>query len=255
MNRICLRKRLKIRRIGLPGLVIILMFGFCQELVLAEAKEGFADESSSEDISTQSISPESETLLKHLQKESQKAEERFRIALKEQREAAQSREQILIGIMIVMMLIVVAGIFIVTAKRKEKNRRPEKPASPSVAPSDSKTVIQKPLGNAEYVLDGRDEEGVRYVLTLNAEELSGSEGVVIGRNPMDTRYLINHEDVSRRHARITMSNQRLFVEDLESTNGTSVNGQSIDEKGSVAVANGDQLIIGSVVMKLEVIHD
>lgn len=45
---------------------------------------------------------------------------------------------------------------------------------------------------------------------------------------------------------------RVFIEDLGSTNGTSVNGQNIDDKGLVSVSNGDQIIIGSVVMKLRV---
>ena len=39
-----------------------------------------------------------------------------------------------------------------------------------------------------------------------------------------------------------------------SFNGTSVNGQSIDDKGFVSVDSGDQIIIGSVVMKLQVME-
>ena len=46
---------------------------------------------------------------------------------------------------------------------------------------------------------------------------------------------------------------RVFIEDLGSTNGTSVNGQSIEEKGLVSIDSGDQIIIGSVVMNLRVL--
>ena len=77
--------------------------------------------------------------------------------------------------------------------------------------------------------------------------------MIIGRNPQDSPYIINHADVSRKHARMRVMKNRVFIEDLGSTNGTSVNGQSIDEKGPVSVANGDQIIIGSVVMKLRVL--
>lgn len=48
---------------------------------------------------------------------------------------------------------------------------------------------------------------------------------------------------------------RVFSEDSGSTNGTSVNGQAIEDKGLVTVNHGDQIIIGSVVMKLRVLED
>ncbi|MFT5209882.1 MAG: pSer/pThr/pTyr-binding forkhead associated (FHA) protein [Flavobacterium sp.] len=48
--------------------------------------------------------------------------------------------------------------------------------------------------------------------------------------------------------------KRAFIEDLGSTNGTSVNGQNIDDKGPVSVSSGDQIIIGSVAMKLRVLN-
>ena len=66
-------------------------------------------------------------------------------------------------------------------------------------------------------------------------------------------YVINHADVSRKHARMRVMRDRIFIEDLGSTNGTSVNGQTIDDKGPVSVESGDQIIIGSVVMKLRVL--
>ncbi|MFT4799475.1 MAG: pSer/pThr/pTyr-binding forkhead associated (FHA) protein, partial [Candidatus Azotimanducaceae bacterium] len=65
-------------------------------------------------------------------------------------------------------------------------------------------------------------------------------------------YIINHTDVSRQHARLKVMKNMVFIEDLGSTNGTSVNGQNIDEKGLFSVTHGDQIIIGSVVMKLRV---
>jgi pSer/pThr/pTyr-binding forkhead associated (FHA) protein len=105
----------------------------------------------------------------------------------------------------------------------------------------------------EYVLDGRDEDGIRYLLRISGDQMVNPEGVIIGRNPQDSPYIINHADVSRKHARMKVMKNRVFIEDLGSTNGTSVNGQSIDDKGPVSITNGDQIIIGSVVMKLRVL--
>ena len=47
---------------------------------------------------------------------------------------------------------------------------------------------------------------------------------------------------------------RLFIEDLESTNGTVVNGQSISNRGLVSIGDGDQIIVGSIVMNLRILQ-
>lgn len=201
------------------------------------------------------LSEEARTILEHMDKERLGAEERFKLALQQQREEAEARERILLGVLIVLVVTIISAVLVYSRRDKRKQKTEVRASVPPSAPSDSKTVIHHQKGEAEYVLDGRDEEGVHYVLTLTGDELLQPEGVVLGRNPVDSRFLINHADVSRRHAKMSFANNRLFIEDLGSTNGTSVNGQTIDEKGPVAVANGDQLIIGSVVMKLNVMQE
>ena len=120
------------------------------------------------------------------------------------------------------------------------------------AASRSKPATQIALSSlSEYVLEGRDEEGVRYLLRISGDKVA--RGIIIGRNPDDSPYIINHVDVSRRHARLKSKKNRVFIEDLGSTNGTSVNGHNIEGKGPVSIVNGDQIIIGSIVMKLKIL--
>ena len=40
--------------------------------------------------------------------------------------------------------------------------------------------------------------------------------------------------------------RQLYLEDLGSTNGTSVNGRAIDQKGQVILVEGDRVVLGSV---------
>lgn len=54
--------------------------------------------------------------------------------------------------------------------------------------------------------------------------------------------------VSRRHARVTPTGGGVVVEDLDSANGTFVNGQQLT--GSVTLLVGDELQLGVTVMKL-----
>ena len=67
--------------------------------------------------------------------------------------------------------------------------------------------------------------------------------VIVGRNP-GADIVIGAGYVSGRHARFTLMGQNLFVEDLGSTNGTSVNGRTIGEPTSLR--NKDVVTIGDV---------
>jgi diguanylate cyclase (GGDEF)-like protein len=71
--------------------------------------------------------------------------------------------------------------------------------------------------------------------------------VVLGRSPEVGIALMDGE-VSRHHARILVAEGRVKVEDLGSTNGTQVNGESI--QSPCLLRPGDRLGIGGHVLKL-----
>jgi pSer/pThr/pTyr-binding forkhead associated (FHA) protein len=105
----------------------------------------------------------------------------------------------------------------------------------------------------QFVLDGSDENETRFLLRFSEDNMNGSEGVVIGRSPGSSPYIINHLDISRKHFCLKIVKDQIFIEDLRSTNGTSLNGRAIGNKGPAAIDSGDQIIIGSVVMTLRVL--
>ncbi|MCK9523988.1 MAG: GGDEF domain-containing protein [Proteobacteria bacterium] len=70
--------------------------------------------------------------------------------------------------------------------------------------------------------------------------------VNIGRDPSSDIVLLT-DSVSRRHARLFMHEGQRRIEDLNSTNGTYVNDQTIE--GATAVKNGDQVKIGDTIFK------
>ena len=180
------------------------------------------------------------------------AEQRFKEALKKQQSEATFRGTILMATSVVLLIGLVI-VFLVMRRRKPGSELvAESPAPLEREPvkSDTEHHVE---ALTEFVLDGRDDEGIRYLLRISGDQLLNKDGVVIGRNPKDSPYVINHADVSRMHARMRVMKNRVFIEDLGSTNGTSVNGQSIDDKGPVSIDSGDQIIIGSVVMNLRVL--
>lgn len=202
---------------------------------------------------TASIMAETEAMVQLLQSDRDAAEARFNVVLEQQRRSSVDREDYLIAVFVVLLTLLILAVLLI-------QRGGFRPAAILEAVSSAgkpgkegpgQTVMHTPALQ-EYVLDGRDEDGIRYLLRISGDQLSGEQGIVIGRNPNESPYTINHVDVSRQHARLKVMKNRVFIEDLGSTNGTSVNGQNIDDKGLVSVSNGDQIIIGSVVMKLRV---
>ena len=71
--------------------------------------------------------------------------------------------------------------------------------------------------------------------------------VIVGRSP-SADIVIGAGYVSARHARFSLMGQNLFVEDLGSTNGTAVNGQTIDDP--VALRNNDVVTVGDVSIRV-----
>jgi len=108
-----------------------------------------------------------------------------------------------------------------------------------------KTIITIPEGtensederNACVVQIYGDDLGKRYPIT---DELT------IGRSETST-VVVDAPNVSRRHARIFLEEDRYWVEDLGSTNGTHVNDVEID--GRRSLLNGDLITTGGLVFK------
>lgn len=95
--------------------------------------------------------------------------------------------------------------------------------------------------------EGPDSAGHKQAFDVALDRLMAqSLGMVIGRSADQCELVVPHATVSRRHARLTLAGEALQVEDLGSTNGTSVNGQVIKAGAPVALHAGSKLRLGDV---------
>ncbi len=85
---------------------------------------------------------------------------------------------------------------------------------------------------------------------LSLEQLA-SNVISIGRTP-DNTIVVNHPQVSSKHAQIVKAGEQLFLEDRGSANGTFVRGQRLASGQRVQVANGEKVFIGPMPLLIHI---
>ncbi|HEY7931913.1 MAG TPA: DUF3662 and FHA domain-containing protein [Acidimicrobiales bacterium] len=87
----------------------------------------------------------------------------------------------------------------------------------------------------------------RLILSDGRTFAVGDEPLIIGRSP-DVRVVINDSNVSRRHAEVWRTSEGVAIRDLDSTNGTFVNGHRIS---AVSLSPRDDVTIATVHLRIE----
>jgi class 3 adenylate cyclase len=94
---------------------------------------------------------------------------------------------------------------------------------------------------------GTDLAGRKFGFELEFDRLINSkEGFVIGRDVDHCDAVLSHPTVSRRHARLVLADSHLQIEDLHSTNGTSVDGAAVGPGALQPLQAGAKLRIGDI---------
>jgi len=88
------------------------------------------------------------------------------------------------------------------------------------------------------------EKGPKVLRGLHVDMLGP---VIVGRSP-SSDIVVDEPYVSATHARFTLQGPALVLEDLNSTNGTLVNGHPINQP--VTLRDGDEVQIGDAIMRV-----
>lgn len=98
------------------------------------------------------------------------------------------------------------------------------------------------------VREGRGGGPVGSLLLPDGNRLAiGDDPVTIGRLP-DCEIVLDDRNVSRRHAEVRRQGNGFVVVDLDSTNGTKVNGGGVKER---RLEDGDEITLGSTRIRFE----
>jgi pSer/pThr/pTyr-binding forkhead associated (FHA) protein len=107
-----------------------------------------------------------------------------------------------------------------------------------------------------WVLSGSRGDDTEVKLVFGETELSRAYlGLTIGRHPALCDRVIDDPGVSRRHLRVGMAEGRLFAEDLNSLNGTLLDGEELPPFQPVPLGPDQVLTLGQVVLAVTRLSD
>ena len=98
----------------------------------------------------------------------------------------------------------------------------------------------------ERLVEGGGPAG-SLVLADGGRLVVGDEPLTIGRLP-ECDVVVADPNVSRRHAEVRRQDGQFVVVDLDSTNGTTVNGARVKER---RLADGDEIAVGGTRLRFE----
>jgi hypothetical protein len=141
----------------------------------------------------------------------------------------------------------------------------EGPAKPNYSPQNDGTVIIKPTGTAGSggpILAPLGEQAspfgrkiVGFLVTYDLNPMGTVFNLYEGRNIIGrvapANVLIQSGTVSDKHAIILFRDEKFYLSDELSTNGTHVNGESIDER--IKISDRDEVRFGEIKTKFIVI--
>ena len=106
-------------------------------------------------------------------------------------------------------------------------------------------------GPPRMALTGFDPQGQPVKIELRRADLDRSQGgFTIGRHPLLVDRVLNDDRVSRRHARFSAVNGAVCVEDLNSGNGTTLNGTRCASFQPLAIQPGDTVKVGNTTLRV-----
>jgi len=142
---------------------------------------------------------------------------------------------------------------------------PQPAATPRPRPETGGTIVDRPsrpgarrepeilppaAAAPTWMLSGFDGDGRPVRLTFGGADLDAAEGLVIGRDSSRAHLVLADASVSRVHARLSASGDGVAVEDLDSANGSAVDGRYLESGERAEVPNGGELTFGDARLRL-----
>ena len=138
------------------------------------------------------------------------------------------------------------------AARRRPERTQDVTGRPAAAEEAATMRIAAPprTGGRAWRLVGANDVAAAFDFTVQEPALLESEsGLLVGRSAR-ANFVIEHDSVSRNHARFLLQQGALCLEDLDSMNGTWVDGQKLEPNEPVPLVPGGIVEIGKIKLRV-----
>jgi pSer/pThr/pTyr-binding forkhead associated (FHA) protein len=113
----------------------------------------------------------------------------------------------------------------------------------------------RPVLEGGWVLTGTGAEASIRLVFGETELARAYLGVTVGRHPALCDRVIDDPGISRRHLRVGIADGRLFAEDLNTLNGTFLDGEALQPFRLTPLSPDQVLSLGRVVLTVSRLSD
>lgn len=168
-------------------------------------------------------------------------------------QAREDRSQLMLKVLLtaVVALLVILTALVLLRRRKDElaSQGRELSAAESRLAAATKTF-------PDMLLAGRFPDGTPARLRINGNALARApHGLVLGRHPESVDLVLDHSETSRQHVRITLVENRIYITDLNSLNGTRVNDTDLEPGTAFEVRHDDILSIGDTEVQIKIMDE
>lgn len=143
-----------------------------------------------------------------------------------------------------------ADTLVLYGKAGEEGPHRPSTAEPPISQRNDNFVVRS--ANArKRVMAGFDENG--HVVRLTFREDDGKlrgQGLIIGRHAKSCDLVVADSSISRHHARLFEKDGSIWIEDLGSTNGVTVDGTDLSANQSMVLPDEGRLALGTVELSI-----
>ena len=165
-----------------------------------------------------------------------------------------SRELLLVGV-ISAILILIALIFLFLFWKRRRDVEEELIEADIRLHEAEEAADKKPDPFPDILLSGLGPNNEEIRAKISGESLvQRREGLLIGRSSAHADCVIVESSVSRRHARISLINKKLIIQDLGSLNGTTVNGIRLVPEKNHPLPQKAKIVLGEVELELTILQ-
>lgn len=191
-----------------------------------------------------------------LQRQQDEARRKEAALQREKDEAEERQRHLLLIAAVVGGLALLGGVLLMRRKQKRLRATEQEKQNLSGALNQAQSELSQAEEQArlrgtapDVFLEGQTPP---IALKIPGAALVEQAGAVVGRSPSASTFVINHEQISRQHFRLSLTADQIMIEDLGSTNGTRVDGVPLEPGQQMPVSDGSRLGLGDLELTLHI---